>query len=141
VNAFGPYQATVVNVHDGDTFDVDIVLVRDRRHRHAPDTDLGFDLHERDRVGLVLERQPVRLAGCNAPELATPAGKRALAFLESLLQVGDVVTLVSSRWDKYAPRIDGHVRLSDGRDLAEVMIAAGHAIVWDGQGPKPVPAA
>lgn len=46
------------------------------------------------------ERQPVRLYGCNAPELATPAGKDALAFLETVLHVGDTVTLVSHGWDK-----------------------------------------
>lgn len=123
---FGPYKATVANIHDGT------------RHKLA-DVDLGFNVHQVSGVGIVLERQSVRLLGCNAPELATSAGKAALAYLESIVHVGDEVTLVSHGWDKYGGRIDGAVTLADGRDLTAVMIAAGHAIAWDGQGPKPLP--
>jgi endonuclease YncB( thermonuclease family) len=136
---YGPYQAKVAAIHDGDTIDVDILLVKDKHHRHDTDADLGFNVHEVSGVGVVLERQSVRLLGCNAPELATPAGKNALAFLETILAVGDTVTLVSHGWDKYGGRIDGAVTLPDGRDLTAVMIAAGHAAAWDGQGEKPVP--
>jgi len=137
VTAFGPYKATVAVIHDGDTLDVDIVLVS-HTGRLAQDHDLGFNLH-RSPAGVVLERQSVRLYGCNAPEFATPAGKAALAFIETLVKVGDTVTLVSHGWDKYAGRIDGTITLADGRDLVQTMIAAGQAIYWDGKGPKPVP--
>ena len=82
----------------------------------------------------------MRLYGCNAPELAAPAGKAALAYLETVLHVGDVVSLLSHGWDKYGGRIDGTVTLVDGRDLTAVMIAANEAAPWDGQGAKPVPA-
>jgi len=133
---FGPYRATVVEIHDGDTIDVDLVLAKVGRQK--TDVDLGFNVH-RAPGGVVLERQAVRLLGCNAPELATPAGKAALAFLETVLHVGDVVTLVSQGWDKYGGRIDGAITLADGRDLAAVMIAAGHAAPWDGKGSKPLP--
>jgi endonuclease YncB( thermonuclease family) len=136
---FGPYKATVVEIHDGDTIDVDITLVPAMTHRKRADVDLGFNVHLVDRVGVELERQSVRLLGCNAPELATVAGKAALAFLQTVLQVGDVVTLVSHGWDKYGGRIDGQVTLPDGRDLTTVMIAANQAAPWDGQGAKPVP--
>jgi endonuclease YncB( thermonuclease family) len=135
---FGPYKATVVNIHDGDTIDVDLVV--DRTGKVKGDIDLGFGLHRTPR-GHELPRQSVRLAGCNAPELSTDAGKAALAFLETVLSVGDEVTVLSTGWDKYAPRIDGQVTLPDGRDLTEVMIAAGQAAPWDGEGAKPVPAA
>jgi len=138
VTTFGPYQATIVVLHDGDTIDVSIVLWK-ARLRAKGDIDLGFNVH-RSPAGIILERQSVRLYGCNAPELATPAGKAALAFLETVLKVGDVVTLLSHGWDKYGGRIDGAVTLPDGRDLTQVMIAAGHAAPWDGQGVKPVPA-
>ena len=137
---YGPYKATVVNIHDGDTIGVDIVLVPSRMHRAYPDVDLGFNVHSVDHEGIVLERQSVRLFGCNAPELATPAGKDALAYLETILHVGDVVTLVSHGWDKFGGRIDGQITLADGRDVAQVMIAAGQAAPWDGHGVKPVPA-
>jgi endonuclease YncB( thermonuclease family) len=139
VTTYGPYRATVVNIHDGDTIDVSIVLIQSRMHRAHPDVDLGFNVHSVDHEGVVLERQSVRLLGCNAPELATPAGKDALAFLETVLHVGDVVTLFSHGWDKYGGRIDGQITLADGRDLTQVMIGAGHAAPWDGQGAKPVP--
>lgn len=138
-STYGPYHATVVNIHDGDTIDVDIVLVPSYRALKTPDTDLGFNVHKVSGRGIVLEKQSVRVLGCNAPELATPAGKDSLAFLETVLHVGDVVTLVSHGWDKYGGRIDGQVTLPDGRNLTDVMIAAGQAAPWDGQGAKPVP--
>ena len=137
MTTYGPYAATVVEIHDGDTIDVDLVLTK--AGRQSSDRDLGFNVH-RNRQGVTLERQSVRLLGCNAPELATPAGKDALAFIETVLKVGDTVTLVSHGWDKYGGRVDGAVTLADGRDLTAVMIAAGHAAPWDGTGPKPLPA-
>lgn len=136
---YGPYTATVVDLHDGDTIFVDIVLVADRRRRKTPDVDLGFNVHRISGIGMVLKRQSVRLLGCNAPELSTPAGWQALAFLQTILHDGDVVALVSHGWDKFGGRIDGQVTLPDGRDLAQVMIAAGQAAPWDGKGAKPLP--
>jgi len=139
---FGPYAATVVAIHDGDTIDLSLVLVKMRStvaaRAKALDVDLGFNVH-RTPDGVVLERQSVRLLGCNAPELATPAGKAALAYIETLVKIGDLVTLVSHGWDKYGGRIDGVVTLTDGRDLAQAMVAAGQAAAWDGSGAKPVP--
>jgi len=135
---FGPYKATVVGIHDGDTLTVDVVLAKVGKAK--TDVDLGFSVH-RAPAGVTLERQSVRVYGCNAPELATPAGKAALAHILTLLHVGDTVTLVSHGWDKYGGRIDGAVTLLDGRDLAATMIADGHAVFWDGTGVKPVPAA
>ena len=87
--------------------------------------------------GLWLVRQAVRTFGDNADELATPAGKAALAYLQTQLKIGDTVTLLSHGWDKYGGRIDGTVTLQDGRDLTAVMIAAGQAVAWTGQGTKP----
>jgi micrococcal nuclease len=137
VTTYGPYKATVVKIHDGDTLDVDLLLIPGRRHL-VGDKDFGFNVH-RDAAGVWIRRQSVRLLGCNAPELATPAGKIALAYLETILHLGDIVTLVSHSWDKYGGRIDGDIGLPDGRDLATVMIAAGQAAPWDGTGVKPVP--
>lgn len=139
VKTFGPYQATVSEIHDGDTIAVDVVLAHPTG-RYPGDKDLGFGVH-RTRTGIVLEAMWVRLYGCNAPELATPAGKDALAYLLTLVKVGDPVTLLSYGWDKYGGRIDGTIQLHDGRDLTAVMIAAGHAAPWDGKGVKPLPAA
>jgi len=135
---FGPYTATVVAIHDGDTLDVDVLLAKVGKLNAVGDRDLGFHVH-RTHQGIVLERQSVRLFGCNAPELATPAGKVALAFIETLVKSGDVVQLLSHGIDKYGGRIDGAITLADGRDLAAAMIASGNAVFWDGKGAKPVP--
>lgn len=134
MESWGPYDATVSRIHDGDTIDVDLRLARSGRQ--TVDVDLGFNLHRGPR-GTTLVRQAVRLYQCNAPELSTPEGKASLAFLETLLAVGDRVTLVSYGWDKYGGRIDGSITLRDGRDLVATMIASGHAVKWDGHGPKP----
>lgn len=113
---FGPYPALVAAVHDGDTFTVDL--------------DLGFGVHQQ---GL-----SCRVFGINAPELATQAGKDALTFALTLLRVGDRVQVVSHGWDKYGGRFLGVITLADGSDFAALMVKAGHALPYDGHGPKPV---
>lgn len=140
MSTFGPFDARVVNIHDGDTISVDLVVTprgKLTKRSKTIDIDLGFGLHATPR-GIELPAQPVRIYGDNAAELVTPAGKDALAFLNTLLKVGDIVKVLSHGWDKYAPRIDGQVTLPDGRDLAQTMIDAGYAKPWDGKGPKPV---
>lgn len=106
--------ATILRVHDADTL--------------AADLDLGWHI--------VLRNQPIRLAHCNAPELATPAGKAALAFVNTLVKAGDQVTLMSHSLDKYG-RVLASVQLPDGRDLAATLVTNGFAAPWDGKGPKP----
>lgn len=115
MSTFGPYQATVVRVVDGDTIVVDV--------------DLGFNVH--------LAAQSVRFFGCNADEHDTPGGKAAIAWLETMVKPGDVVQLTSHGWDKYGGRVDGSITLADGTDLVAAEIAAGHAAAWDGKGAKP----
>jgi micrococcal nuclease len=137
---YGPYRATVVKIHDGDTLDVDLLLFHAGKVAAGHEQDLGFNVW-RTSHGTMIRNQAVRLNGCNAAELATAAGKAALAYLETILHLGDTVTLVSHSWDKYGGRIDGDIALPDGRDLATVMIAAGQAAPWDGRGVKPVPTA
>jgi endonuclease YncB( thermonuclease family) len=136
--SFGPYDAVVVDEHDGDTIKLDIHLAR-RRLRLAAPVDVGFKVQLR-RDGVWLAGQNVRTFGDNAPELSTPEGKAALAYLKSILKPGDRVTLLSQGWDKYGGRVDGTVTLADGRDLVTVMIAAGQAVAWNGLGTKPLPA-
>ena len=105
MSTFGPYPATVLDMHDGDTLTLAL--------------DLGFDITFKSRC---------RVYGINAPELATEAGKVALAYAFTLVQPEDKVTVVSHGWDKYGGRFDGSVTLSDRRDFGSEMVAAGHAV-------------
>lgn len=113
---FGPYPARVVDVHDGDTITLDI--------------DLGFDhlISGRDFDGH--PRLSCRVYGINAPELATDAGKAALAYAETLVKPGDRVTVLSRGWDKFGGRFDGSITLPDGRDFGQVMVGAGQAVPY-----------
>lgn len=99
-------QALVVNVTDGDTLKVEL--------------DLGLDLTRRN--------IRVRLLHAWAPELTEPGGPEAKAYVQSIVSPGQSVKVVSAKWDRYANRIDGEVILADGRELGELVIAAGHAV-------------
>jgi endonuclease YncB( thermonuclease family) len=107
------YRGTVVDIHDGDTFTLTL--------------DLGFNVSLTD--------QKLRLAHCNAPELATAAGKAALVWVAHLMPVGTQVTVdtikVEGDKEKYG-RWLMQVTLPDGTDLATVMIAAGQAVPYEG---------
>jgi Micrococcal nuclease (thermonuclease) homologs len=112
------YAATVLSVHDGDTF-----LAR---------IDEGF--------GNFTEK-PVRLAGCNAIELDDPGGKEAREHLLKLLPVGSLCLIRSWVWDKWRNRIDAMVLTTPTLNwtVTESMIRDGYAARWDGKGKPPVP--
>src|SRR5215831_18908782 len=103
--AYGPYSAVVLKIHDGDTFSVNL--------------DLGFGIHQQE--------LRCRIYGINAPELSTDAGKKALAYLESILPVGAIVSIISHGWDKYGGRFDGEVTYGD-LNIGKVMLAEGQAV-------------
>lgn len=107
MTVYGPYPATVVSVHDGDTCRLRI--------------DLGFDL---------TITYNVRCYGINAPELNTDPGKAAAAYARLLLPAGSKVTVTSHGYDKYGGRIDGDVRLTDGSSWATLMLTSGNAIPY-----------
>ena len=79
------YRAVVKDVHDGDTIVVDV--------------DLGFRQWVHD--------EHLRLAGLDAPELNTPAGRDAKAWVVDQLPVGTVVTIHTEldRDDKYGRKL------------------------------------
>jgi endonuclease YncB( thermonuclease family) len=58
-------------------------------------------------------------------------GKVARDFVRELLPVGAAVTFVSRSLDKYGRPL-GSVMLGDGRDLATVLLQAGHGVTYDG---------
>jgi endonuclease YncB( thermonuclease family) len=112
---FGPYPATVIKLHDGDTIIVDL--------------DLGFGIHSVD--------IHCRVYGINAPELITPEGKTSLAFAQQLLAIGAQIKIISHGWDKFGGRFDGAVIMGDGRNFSDVMINAGMAVPFYGLKPLP----
>jgi endonuclease YncB( thermonuclease family) len=108
------YAATITRIIDGDTFKADV--------------DLGCHVHWRGSL---------RTAGYNAPEVrgsTALAGAAATAYVEQLCPVGSTVYLDSLAFqhgdeeDDFG-RLLGAVTLSDGRDLAQLMIGSGHAVV------------
>ena len=110
------YDAVVRAVHDGDTITVDC--------------DLGFNQW--------VHGMKLRLYGINSPELNTPAGKTAQAFLAQQLPAGAKVEIrtVIDKQEKYG-RILATV-LKGGVDLNALMCASGNAKPYFGVGPKPV---
>ena len=113
------YKATVVNIVDADTIDVDI--------------DLGF--------GILLKNQRIRISGIDAPEMRTLdrveklfgnlATQRAKEFLETknvILQCEtDSDGKISS--GKFG-RILGDVYI-DEKSLAQTLLDEGHAVKYD----------
>lgn len=104
----------VVKVHDGDTATLDL--------------DLGWFL---------TNRQPVRFAHINAPELNTPEGKVSAAMLKTLLFPGVRVELVSAGLDKYGRSLGVITRLDkDGlpedKSINQVMLDTGMAVPYEG---------
>jgi endonuclease YncB( thermonuclease family) len=113
------FNVTVVRVVDGDTI--------------VGNVDLGFH---------IAVEMPIRVYGINAPETSVhPAGEEATAFLAALLgwrPDAHPTVIVRTHAPANAVGLDkygrwlGELYLLDGRDVAEVMIAAGHAVAYFG---------
>lgn len=102
-------------------------------------------------------RRRLRLARINAAKGPTGTGRLATRELESILRgAGNpVVALVTLKPYKFGgpagayrgsipggPKDYGgeymvEVELADGRMVSDVMVAEGHALYWDGTGPRP----
>ena len=109
------YKAIVVKVHDGDTVTLSV--------------DLGYDIQRHN--------LDVRLFGINAPELNTPAGKDAKAWLEPQILGREIIFVsIKDKQEKYG-RILGQLWLN-GVCINDELVRTGHALPWDGQGAKPV---
>ena len=110
------YQARIIKVIDGDTFDAEI--------------DLGFKIWKRDRF---------RLFGYSAPEIhgdEKPYGLIAKKELEKLLGVRELHKIVTSKPDKYGRwLVDAYDDI--GESLSKVLIDLKYGVFWDGQSPRP----
>lgn len=111
------YRCELIRVIDGDTVEIWV--------------DFGF-YHRWKMI--------VRLWGMNAPEVigtSYEAGRAAKVRLEQLLAgPGLILRSIKDQADKYGGRWLGEF-YRDGVNLNLQMIAEGHAVYWDGQGPKP----
>ena len=85
--------------------------------------DLGFRVWHDTRI---------RLLGVDAPERGEVGWGEARAYLGSLLPPGLAVTVRTQGPDKYGDRWLGDVILADGTSVAVAMLAAGHAVPYDG---------
>ena len=110
----GPVQAELLRVVDGDTLELRVRIWLDQ--------------------DLVVK---ARLAGVDAPELTRPGcpAERALAEQARDLVAreagsGNVLILTGVEHDKYAGRVVATVRTGAGRDLGEILIAAGLAEIY-----------
>lgn len=101
------YTATILRVVDGDTV-------------HA-DVDLGCDIHM---------NMTIRLFGINAPEMKTPEGRAAEAFLGTLIPEGTEILLVThkDKKEKYG-RYLGDIFLNS-EYINKRMIQEGHAVSY-----------
>lgn len=107
-----PYvrDAEIVRVIDADTLQVRV--------------DLGWRVH--------LDGE-VRLLHVNAPEKNTTAGRDAIFFVNGLIaQLGPKITLAtySRDPDRSFTRYLAEVALSDGSDLADLLIMNGHGVPY-----------
>lgn len=131
------WDALVSNVHDGDTVTVDVDL---KKACSGKDQTLGFHVYIVNRR--LRFHNATRLFGINAAELVTPAGKVARDALIACLPVGSAVKVTTwvNQSDKYG-RLLGRLVLPGATplDLNQFMVDSGNAVIWYGQGPKPVP--
>ena len=97
-------RPTVIELHDGDTFKLLL--------------DGGID------TGMF---PWLRVAGIDSPALNTPEGKAAAAFTaEVLANASDIEVGVHGRsFNRWVGKV-----VVDGRDLAEVLIEAGHGVPY-----------
>lgn len=92
------YKGILVRVVDGDTIIVDI--------------DLGMSMW--------IHKVRLRLLHINAPEMKTPEGPPAKAYLESLLKEGQALSINTKALDRYGRRL-AEVVTMEGINLSDAM--------------------
>lgn len=110
------YRCTLLRVVDGDTVWLNV--------------DLGFRCHvEID----------VRLAGLDAPKASTDAGRAARDAVVQWLTGSSELTVTTTKntTERYGRWLAVIRRAGDPQTLNDHLVAAGHAVAWDGRGVRP----
>lgn len=110
---YGPYNAQLVSVYDGDTFTASVAIWP------------GINAHTSIRV-IGIDAPEIRGAGECEKLLAIAARDYARGLL-----AGAAITLHSVKLDAYPGRVDAVV-LFNGQPFAAAMITAGHARPYNG---------
>lgn len=111
------YRQRVVHISDGDTFDVDIMVMGEPTRVRL----LRIDTPEKGRFAKCAEEDS--------------AAKAASAYIATLIASGkSIVWLRGGRRDLYnRPLVEAEISLNRRRlNLSDAMIAAGHAVAYDG---------
>lgn len=109
--------SVVTRVVDADTFTARLTR------------DLGFN-------GTVVFQQRLRLNRINAPAKSSMAGKAAMDAAALLLNSG-AVTITTVGPYKYGDEWMAEVEIVGGKNVSDVLVDMGHAVYWDGRGPRP----
>lgn len=110
-------NSTVTRVIDGDS-----LVARVTR-------DLGFN-------GEASYKQKMRLNRVNAKPAHTIEGRNATETVRNL--TADVALhIITVGPYKYGDEWMAEIILPDGRNLSDVLVSGGHAVYWDGSGPRP----
>lgn len=116
-------NSTIVKVVDADTIDARVTR------------DMGFG----GRIEFIVR---LRLNRINAPAANTSAGKQATAFVIDFTY-GQPVLIETLKPYKYGgPDTSpgewmAEVTLPDGTNLSDLLATRGHAVYWNGTGPRP----
>ncbi|QUS57372.1 thermonuclease family protein [Pseudovibrio brasiliensis] len=134
----GPYKAQTIKVIDADTLRV-FVEVWPMDFKRVDVRLNGIDTPEKRSTGCSA------LYGGKAADVPEhikqrekQLGLKATRFVKAHVKPQDTLLLSDVKLGKYAGRALGRLALSDGRDLAELLIQHGHAVTYDG-GTKAAP--
>jgi endonuclease YncB( thermonuclease family) len=80
----------------------------------------------------------LRLNRINTPPLKTQEGHAAALFVTDLLMSTSVPVLIETVGAyKYGDEWMAEITLPSGENLSDMLVSKGHAVYWDGTGPRP----
>jgi endonuclease YncB( thermonuclease family) len=119
-------NSTITRVVDGDSLTATVTKAN----------DLGFYI-----TNVTTFPVRLRLNRINAAPLKTPKGKAAAEYVTTLLPPSVPVLIETLKGYKYnsgeIPEWMAEITLLDGRNVSDLMVSSGHAVYWNGEGPRP----